>query len=205
VTSHSLDRAGRAGKSGFNAGLAAFIYLTSLATSFVHASLVFVPLIMIDRFGATEQAAALTLSLVYSAGFWGAPLGGFLSDRLGPTPVLITVCLLLIPVLFLLTLIPYGAVTYLLMLALGAALFMRMPVSEAFIVENVSVRRRSTILGIYYAAGMVGGGVLTPMIGAVADRFGFVIAFGATALLYAIMMAPSLPLLWIYRKRHAAG
>ena len=119
--------------------------------------------------------------------------------------MLITVCLLLIPVLFLLTLIPYGFVTYLLMLALGAALFMRMPVSEAFIVENVSVRRRSTILGIYYAAGMVGGGVLTPMIGAVADRYGFVIAFGATALLYAVMMAPSLPLLWVYRTRRAAA
>jgi MFS family permease len=205
VASHSLDRAGSAVKSGFNAGLAAFIYLTSLATSFVHASIVFVPLIMIDRFGASEQAAALTLSLVYSAGFWGAPLGGFLSDRLGPTPVLIAVCLLLVPVLFLLTLIPYGFVTYLLMLALGAALFMRMPVSEAFIVENVSVRRRSTILGIYYAAGMVGGGVLTPIIGAVADRFGFVIAFGATALLYAVMMIPSLPLLWLYRKRKTAA
>ncbi len=204
VTSHSLDRAGNARKSGFNPGLAAFIYLTSLATAFVRAAIVFVPLIMIDRFGASEQAAALTLSLVYSAGFWGAPLAGLLSDRLGPIPVLICICLLLFPVLILVTLLPLGFVTYLFMLALGAALFMRMPVSEAFIVENVSVSRRSTILGIYYAAGMVGSGVLIPMVGALADRFGFAIAFGATALLYTVMMIPSLPLLWAYRRRSMA-
>ena len=204
VAAHSLDEAGEATGPAFNAELTAFIFLTGLGASFIHASIAFVPLLMIDHFGVSAQASALTLSLVYSAGFWGAPLGGFLSDRLGRVPVMIAVSLLLIPIMCLVTLLPYGPWTYLMMLGFGVTLFLRMPVSEAYIIENVSVRRRSTILGIYYAAGMVGGGLVTPLIGTLADRFGFVVAFGVTSGLYALLVLPAILILLFWQKRRGS-
>jgi len=52
-----------------------------------------------------------------------------------------------------------------------------MPASEAYVVGQTSERNRSTILGIYYFSGMEGGGVLTPVIGYLIDRFGFYASF----------------------------
>jgi hypothetical protein len=46
---------------------------------------------------------------------------------------------------------------------IGMIIYVRMPVSEAFIVSNTSERNRSTILGIYFFSHMEGGGVLTIM------------------------------------------
>ncbi len=176
--------------------LTAFLLLTSLTTAFVHGTITFVPLLLVDQFGAGEELAAAGLSFVYSVGFWSAPLGGYLSDRWGRIPVLAVVSLLLIPVLMLLPILPLGAVSLVLMLFLGMVLFVRMPVSEAFILESVSAARRSTVLGIYYAAGMIGGGLITPVLGFGIDRLGFSGAFLATGGIYTLILIPLLlPLL----------
>lgn len=176
--------------------LTAFLLLTSLTTAFVHGTITFVPLLFVDQFGASEELAAAGLSFVYSVGFWSAPLGGFLSDHWGRIPVLAVVSLLLIPALILTPLVPLGTVSFVLMLCLGMVLFVRMPVSEAFILESVSSARRSTVLGIYYAAGMIGGGLITPVLGFGIDRLGFSGAFGAAGGIYTLLLIPLLlPLL----------
>ncbi|MBN2625999.1 MAG: MFS transporter, partial [Spirochaetales bacterium] len=168
--------------------LIAFLALTSAATSFGQACITFSPMVMLDFYHVGEKAAAMTLSIIYSVGFWAAPLSGYFSDRIGRVSVLVAMSTLLIPVIGLVTLIPYSLLTYVIMMGFGVVLFARMPVSEAFIIETVSPRKRSSVLGIYYAAGMVGGAALTPLIGMGIDRYGFQSAFSVTALVYAVLV-----------------
>ena len=181
--------------------ITAFLTLTCVANAFIQASITFIPMIMIDFFSAGENSAAFTLSLIYSAGFWAAPLSGFVSDRIGRVPVLIVLAVILIPVLGLVTLVPYGPFTYLLMLGFGITLFSRMPASEAFIYENVEENRRSTVLGIYYAGGIGGGALLTPLLGRMADSMGFRQAFGYTTLIYTVLVIVLVVMLGIFRDR----
>jgi fucose permease len=62
------------------------------------------------------------------------------------------------------------------------------------------IRSRSTILGIYYFTGMEGGGVLTPVIGYLIDRFGFTAAFTtASGALFTITLLCSF---WLWEKRN---
>jgi MFS family permease len=184
-----------------NLRLIAFLALTSTATSFGQACITFSPMVMLDFFHVSEKAAALTLSVIYSAGFWVAPISGFVSDRVGRVSVLVAMSLLLIPVIGLVTLVPYGLFTYILMMGYGVVLFARMPVSEAFIIETVSTRKRSTVLGIYYAAGMVVGATLTPLIGMGIDRYGFQSALTVTALIYSALVTLFIFLLGISSNR----
>jgi len=47
-----------------------------------------------------------------------------------------------------------------------------MPVAEAYIVGRVPAQNRGTVLGIYYF-GRVGIGIVTPIVGNLADHFSF--------------------------------
>ena len=46
---------------------------------------------------------------------------------------------------------------------IGIIIYIRMPVSESYVIKKASPRNRSTILGIYYFSSMEGGGILTPV------------------------------------------
>ncbi|GAI49601.1 unnamed protein product, partial [marine sediment metagenome] len=59
-------------------------------------------------FGIGREVAAALIAVIYFAGLWASPLGGHLSDRLGRVPVLLTVCFMTGPVIYLLNLVPYG-------------------------------------------------------------------------------------------------
>ena len=97
------------------------------------------------------------------------------------------------PIVYLLSLAPYGLGIGALLVVLGGVMSMRMPVAEAYIVDQVSERRRSTILGVYYFAAMEGGGILTPVLGFLIDRFGFYFSFTiAGAALVAVTLACSM-------------
>jgi len=136
----------------------------------------FIPLFMVDHFGIGEEAAAALLALVYSAGLWGGPLGGYLSDRLGRVPVMLTASLIVGPIIYFLNLVPYGWGISALLLTIGMSMYIRMPVSEAYIINKVSERKRSTVLGIYYL-GRQGAGAITPVMGYLIDRIGFYSTF----------------------------
>jgi len=169
----------------FTGGRAARVWTFVLLSTFTQAVLIsiipFIPLMLVDQFSVSREAAVYYLVLIYSAGLWISPFGGYLCDRFGSIPVLISVCLLTVPVIFLLNVLPYGPGTGLLLFLIGVIIYVRMPVSEAFIVGEAPVERRSTMLGIYYFAGMEGGGVLTPVMGYLIDRMGFAGAFQAAA------------------------
>jgi MFS family permease len=101
-------------------------------------------------------------------------------------PVILTVCFLAGPVIFLFTRVPSGFGIIILLLTIGLIIYARMPVSEAYIIEQTEESNRSLILGIYFFSSSEGGGLLTPLIGYLIDHYGFDLSFslaGAAVLL----------------------
>jgi len=162
---------------GYLRRLVPFIILTTFTQAVTSSTVAFIPLFMVDHFGIGEGTAAAMLAIIYSAGLWASPLGGYLSDRLGGVPVTLATCLITGPVIYLLNLASYSLGISALLLIIGIIMYIRMPTSEAYIIGQAPEHRRSTIYGIYYFAGMEGSGILTPVMGFFIDRFGFYSSF----------------------------
>ncbi|MDD5081915.1 MAG: MFS transporter [Dehalococcoidales bacterium] len=176
-----------------------FIALGVTTQIFVMSTIFFIPLFAVDSFQISEGVAATLLSTAYIAGLWAGPLGGYLSDRIGKVPIILTAGLLAGPLIYLLNLVGYGWGIYVILLFIGASMYMSMPVSEAYIISQTPERNRSTVLGVYYFASRGGPGLITPVVGYIIDRSGFQAGFavmGGTMLVIAI--AGTL-FLWKYR------
>lgn len=163
--------------SGRRRRLALFIFLSTFTAAVIFSTVSFIPLFLVDHFGIGEGTAAALMALIYSTGLWAGPLGGYLSDRFGEVPMILAAGFITGPIIYLLNLIPYGWGIYALLVIIGMTVFVRMPASESYIINQTSERNRSTILGIYYFGAMEGGGVLTPILGSLIDRFGFYTSF----------------------------
>jgi len=159
--------------------LAPFLVLTVFTQAIVFSIIAFIPLFIVDQHGVSEAAAAAYLAIIYSAGLWASPLGGYLSDRLGKVRVVLVVSLVSGPLLYLVNLASFGVGLAALLLVIGATMYIRMPAAESFIIANTPVRRRSTILGAYYFVGMEVGGLLAPVMGYLIEQFGFQTSFAA--------------------------
>ncbi|HUT70631.1 MAG TPA: MFS transporter [Desulfatiglandales bacterium] len=160
--------------------LSRLAYIIILST-FTHAALFsttsFIPLFLVDHFLIPKTTAAALIAIIYSAGLWVGPIGGYLSDRWGRVPVILAVCFMTGPLIYLLNLAPYRWGMVVLLLVMGITIYVRMPVSEAYIVGRTSGRHSSTVLGIYFFGNMEGGGVLTPIMGYLIDHLGFSASF----------------------------
>ncbi len=161
--------------------IVAMLILSTTISATVTSVLAFVPLFIVDTHGASEQLAAAYLSLVYLTGFVAGPLAGHLSDRFGPLRLIVVVGVLLPPALLLLVAAPFGLPLAATLLAIGFLMFFRSPTSESFLVSSIPARRRSTVLGFYFFAGMEAGGVLTPLVGRLIDARGFAGSFVTVA------------------------
>ncbi len=180
-----VPRAQRAPVPGRLSLLVAFIFLSTFTGAVIFATKSFIPLFLVDRLGYSKETAGAFFAFLYSAGLWMSPLGGYFSDRWGRIPVILTVCFMAGPVFYLLNWVSSGWAVGILLLTIGMIIYVRMPVSEAFIIEQTSPRRRSLVLGIYFFSSMEGGGFLTPVIGYMIDKLGFYYSFtiSGTALL----------------------
>jgi predicted MFS family arabinose efflux permease len=138
----------------------------------------FIPLLLVDRFGVAEEAAGAYLAISYSCGLWVSPIAGYLSDRFGRIPLLLTVCLASGPVVYLFTVAPLSYGIPLLLVIMGIITYFRMPLTESYIIGHTRGKNRSTILGIYYFSAMEGSGVLAPLVGYLIDTMGYQNAFG---------------------------
>jgi sugar phosphate permease len=101
--------------------------------------------------------------------------------------------------MFLLNVTPYGVAFAVLLMALGMVTYVRMPVSEAYIVGQTSARNRSTVLGIYYFGSMEGSGVLAPVVGFLIDKFGFHTAFSVSGI--AVLLVVAICSIWLWGRR----
>ena len=172
--------------------LVIFIILSTSLNTIIFAVASFTPLFLVDHFSVAEGTAAAAMAFLYSAGLWASPLGGYLSDHWGRVPVIVAICLAAGPVICIVNAIDSSTGMYVILFVLGILYFVRMPVSESYIVGKTSAKNRSTILGIYFFSGMEGGGVLTPIMGYMIDRLGFHTSFtiaGVTMLLVTLVCA----------------
>lgn len=154
-----------------------FVAITSVAGAFVASAIAFVPLYLVDEVGMTQGGAGVALALFFSAGLWAAPLGGVVADRFGTLTVFGIAVGLVAPLIFLIGIAPSALYALIGLVLLGATMFVRMVVSESYLIGAVAPARRSTVLGIYFFAGREGSGVITPLLGGVIDRYGFSVAF----------------------------
>jgi FSR family fosmidomycin resistance protein-like MFS transporter len=154
-----------------------FIILGVVLQVMVFSVTSYIPLFAVDNLRASEETGAFLFSLFHFAGLWAGPVGGYLSDRLGKIPVMLTVSIIAGPTLYLLSLVSLGWSVWLVLLVMGICMYMTMPVTEAYIITHAPERRRSTVLGIYYFASRGGSGLIFPAVGYLADRFSFETSF----------------------------
>jgi MFS family permease len=155
----------------------------------------FLPLYMVDHFGASEQTAAYLMAIYYSAGLWASPLGGHISDRLGRVPVLVVISLICGAAIYLLNIASYGMGIFALLWIIGITTFVRLPVSEAYIIGQTTERNRSTVYGIYYFSMTESGAVLAPIMGLIIDHFGFYNGFTIASVAIAVVVLACSPFL----------
>jgi MFS family permease len=176
--------------------LVTVIILGITSMSLVYATISFIPLFIVDHFdGVNNEAAAAMISLIYLGGLWAGPLGGYLSDRLGRVPVILTAGFIAGLAIYLQNLAPLGTAFVAVLIILGMAMHLGMPVVEAYIISHTSQRNRSTILGIYYL-GSRGGSAIAPVIGYLIDRYGFYTGFSVVGATMAVVTLVCAILLW---------
>ena len=157
--------------------LISILIMSAFTQAVVLSTVSLLPLYLVDHFSVSREVAAASISLVYSAGLWAGPVGGYLSDRWGRITMILISCLATGPVIYLLNAAPYGVGIGALLVIIGVIVYVNTTVSQAYIVDNTPERTRSTMLGIYFFGTMEGHGVLTPVIGYLFDRVGFYSSF----------------------------
>ncbi len=154
-----------------------FLVLTSSLGAAIGSLTAFIPLYLVDGFGLSESWAAASLSAFFLTGVIAAPVGGALSDRFGPVPILVTLSVVVGPLVIAMAYAPWLPVFMAVLLGIGVVAFVRMPVSESYLSADVPEHLRSTVLGVYFFAGMEASGIVTPIVGAIIDVRGFPSAF----------------------------
>jgi DHA1 family purine base/nucleoside efflux pump-like MFS transporter len=154
-----------------------FISLGVALQVLIFGAISYIALFAVDNLHASEDTGAFLFALFHFAGLWAGPVGGYLSDRLGTIPVMLTVSLIAGPALYLLGMTSLGWSVWAVLLILGICMYIAMPVTESHIITHAPPHRRSTVLGIYYAASRGGIGLSLPVMGILADRYGFETSF----------------------------
>lgn len=157
------------------------IFLSAFVQSAIISVTAFVPLFLVDQFGAGKGLSAASISIIYSCGLWAGPLGGYMSDRWGRILITLAVSLATGPAVFLLNISPYGAGTVGALLLIGTLMYINTTAGQAYVVDHTPAQNRSTMLGLYFFSTMEGSGVLTPVVGYFIDHLGFYAAFTVTA------------------------
>ncbi len=176
------------------------IFLSTFTAAVLFAAMSFIPLFLVDQVGFSKAKAGAFYAFIYSAGLWVSPLGGYLSDRFGAIPVLLIALFLTAPAIYLLNFVSSWVGVGILLLIIGIIIYVRMPVSEAYIIAQTPEHRRSAVLGIYFFSSMEGGGVLTPLLGYLIDHLGFYYSFSLAALI--LLATTFICAIFLWRDKH---
>ncbi len=176
-----------------------FLTLSIVGVSFSQAPQSFLSLFLVDRYGASQATVALFLTIISAGGLLAGPLGGYLSDRFGAPRVLLTGFLLCAPLIYLLNWVPFPLPMLLAFLLISMVNYVRMPVTEMYIMNHAPERYRSTMLGAYYFAGNEVLSAFTPVAGFMIDRLDFHMTF--TILAAAVFLLVLVLSFWLLRKR----
>ena len=141
----------------------------------------FLPVYIKEVLGASNEVSAMSLSIVFSSGLWAGPIGGWISDRIGATKVVIVTGILGGLVIFALKEASLGWELWIVLWVMGVIQAVRFPVTEVFIMSQSTAKNRSTIYGIYYSTMQYTGAIFAPIMGGFIDRFGYAKMFTFSA------------------------
>ena len=134
----------------------------------------FLSLYMVNELGASKEVAAMALSIVFSSGLWAGPVGGWISDRIGSTKVIIVTGILGGLAIFALNSVRHlGFGLWAALWFLGLIQALRFPVTEVFIMNQTTAKHRSTVYGVYYSTMQYTGAIFAPIMGGFLDTYGF--------------------------------
>jgi FSR family fosmidomycin resistance protein-like MFS transporter len=133
----------------------------------------FLSLYMVRELGASKEVGAMALSIVYSSGLWAGPVGGYISDRIGSTKVVIATGILSGLMIFALKEVQLGMGLWVVLWVIGVIQAVRFPVTEVFIMSQTPARHRSLIYGVYYSTMQYTGAIFAPIMGGFIDTYGF--------------------------------
>jgi MFS family permease len=176
--------------------LVPFILISVTAGTIIQSVRAYLSLYAVDDLGVSEAAAAMLMAIGPAVGFIAAPVGGYLSDRFGSVIVLLVTSYLGIPLIYLLGTASNATTLAATMVAIGIVSTMRMPTSESYITRKTPERRRATILGLYFFAGMEAFGLLTPVVGNLIDRIGFNSTFTIASVVMGVVVTICSLILW---------
>lgn len=167
---------------GYKRRLWAFLIMMVLGGGAAASVNAFLSLYMVNELGASKQVAAMALSIVFSSGLWAGPVGGWISDRIGSTRVIIVTGILSGLMIFALREVSQvGMGLWAVLWVMGLIQAVRFPVTEVFIMSQAPARHRSTIYGIYYTTMQYTGAIFAPVMGGYIDTYGFYTMFTFSA------------------------
>ncbi len=185
---------------GYKRRLWAFLIMMVLGAGAGTSIRSFLTLYMVNALGMSNELAAMSMSWIFASGFYGGPLGGYLSDKLGSAKVIITTDILGGLMLFALVAVPhYGAGFIIVLVLVGAFQAIRFPVAEAFIMSQSPASHRSTIYGVYYSTMQYTGAIFAPIMGYFIDVYGYHMMFTFSA--YAVTAIAVITAFFIYDAR----
>lgn len=159
---------------GYKRRLWAFLIMMVIGGGVGMSANAFLSLYMVNELGASKEVAAMALSIVYSSGLWAGLMGGFISDRIGSTRVIIVTGILSGLIIFALKEVhQLGFGLWAVLWVMGVIQAIRFPVTEVFIMSQTPAKNRSMIFGIYYSTMQYTGAIFAPIMGGFLDTYGF--------------------------------
>jgi MFS family permease len=154
-----------------------------------------------DGLEVSEAMVVPLMAIVPFVGMFMAPVSGYLADRFGAVPVVTISALAAGPLLFAMSRVQHVAVFALVLVTIGITNMARAPSSETYFVTNIPARRRATVLGIYFFAGMELAGVMTPLAGRLIDSM----SFGPVVAGAAVLQTSLAIVCWLFLRNTGAG
>lgn len=156
----------------------------------------FLPVYMKEVLGASNELSAMSLSIIFSSGLWAGPAGGWISDRIGSTRVIIVTGILSGVMILALNHVSLGWGLWVVLWVIGIIQAVRFPVTEVFIMSQSTAKNRSTIYGIYYSTMQYTGAIFAPVMGGLIDRYGYARMFNFAAGMVTAMAVVTAIFIW---------
>ena len=182
---------------GYKRRLWAFLIMMVLGGGAGASVNAFLSLYLKNELHTSDATASMAMSIVFSSGVWAGPVGGWISDRIGSTKVIIVTGILGGLMIFALKGVhEWGFGMAAVLWGMGLIQAVRFPVTEVFIMSQTPAKNRSLIYGVYYSTMQYTGAIFAPIMGGFIDHYGYQTMFTFSA--YAVTAVAIITSLFIW-------